>query len=169
MQQSYNLPRFEWFASNTNTFFLPYSAVLCVQKDKKRKCVCTHKIPLFGDEKSEHNKKTRGPLWTLIVHLIYDVITWNETNIFQNMRIFSLITCCFFSFKVNITDLLLYYDIVRSQQAHDVEMTLYRRRCDVITSHRRQYDIISTLCARWVVTEGRALINVVIPCVTLSL
>ena len=35
------------------------------------------------------------------------------------------------------------------QQAHDVETTLHRRRCDVITSHRRQYSVILMLCARW--------------------
>ena len=40
-----------------------------------------------------------------------------------------------------------------SQQAHDVEMTLYWRRCDVKTSHRRQYDVISTPCACWDTTS----------------
>ena len=39
-----------------------------------------------------------------------------------------------------------------SQQAHDVKVTLYGRRCDVITSHRRQYNVISTLCACWVIS-----------------
>ena len=34
-------------------------------------------------------------------------------------------------------------------QAHDVKMMSYGRRCDVITSHRRQYDVISTLCVCW--------------------
>ena len=29
------------------------------------------------------------------------------------------------------------------------KMTSYRRRCDVITSHRRSYDVIFTSCARW--------------------
>ena len=28
-------------------------------------------------------------------------------------------------------------------------MTSYRRRCDVITSHRRKYDVSFTSCARW--------------------
>ena len=28
-------------------------------------------------------------------------------------------------------------------------MTSYQRRCDVITSHRRWYDVILTLCAQW--------------------
>ena len=28
-------------------------------------------------------------------------------------------------------------------------MTSYQRRCDVITSHRRWYDVILTLCAHW--------------------
>ena len=31
----------------------------------------------------------------------------------------------------------------------EVIMTSYGRRCDVMTSHRRQYDIISKSCARW--------------------
>ena len=38
-----------------------------------------------------------------------------------------------------------------SQQAHNIKMTSYQRRCDVITSHRRWYDVILTLCAHWVV------------------
>ena len=36
-----------------------------------------------------------------------------------------------------------------SQRTHDVEMTSYRRRCDVITSHRRQSEVILTSCACW--------------------
>ena len=35
------------------------------------------------------------------------------------------------------------------QQAHNIKMTSYQRRCDVITSHRRWYDVILTLCAHW--------------------
>ena len=34
------------------------------------------------------------------------------------------------------------YQTGLSQWAHNVKMTLYQRRCDVITSHRRWYDII---------------------------
>ena len=33
-------------------------------------------------------------------------------------------------------------------------MTSYQRRCDVITSHRRWYDVILTLCAHWVIFSG---------------
>ena len=36
-----------------------------------------------------------------------------------------------------------------AQQAYNVVMATYRRRCDVITSHRRQYDVIPT-CGQWV-------------------
>ena len=36
-----------------------------------------------------------------------------------------------------------------AQRAHNVKMTSYQRRCDVITSHRRWYDVILMLCARW--------------------
>ena len=41
-----------------------------------------------------------------------------------------------------------------SQRAHDVIMTSYQRRCDVIrcdvmTSHRRRSDVIMTSCACW--------------------
>ena len=36
-----------------------------------------------------------------------------------------------------------------SQWAHNVKMTSYQRRCDVITSHRRWYDVILMLCACW--------------------
>ena len=38
---------------------------------------------------------------------------------------------------------------VQSQLAHYIKMTSYQRRCDVITSHRRWYDVILTLCAHW--------------------
>ena len=34
-----------------------------------------------------------------------------------------------------------------AQWAHNVKMTSYQRRCDVITSHRRWYDVILMLCA----------------------
>ena len=37
-----------------------------------------------------------------------------------------------------------------SQRVHDVKMASYWRRCDVITSHRRQYDVITTSCSCWV-------------------
>ena len=36
--------------------------------------------------------------------------------------------------------------MIPPQQAHDVEMMLYWRRCDVITSHRRQYDTSKWCC-----------------------
>ena len=36
-----------------------------------------------------------------------------------------------------------------SQQAHNIKMMSYQRQCYVITSHRRWYDIILTLCAHW--------------------
>ena len=36
-----------------------------------------------------------------------------------------------------------------SQRAHDVEMASFRHRCDMITSHRHQDDVISTPCACW--------------------
>ena len=38
-----------------------------------------------------------------------------------------------------------------SQWAHNVKMTSYQRRCDVITSHRRWYDVILMMCACWAV------------------
>ena len=37
-----------------------------------------------------------------------------------------------------------------TQLAHDVKMTSYQRRCDVMTSHRRRSDVILTSCACWV-------------------
>ena len=36
-----------------------------------------------------------------------------------------------------------------TQRAHGVKKTLYWRRCDVITSHRRQSDVVSTSWACW--------------------
>ena len=35
------------------------------------------------------------------------------------------------------------------QQAYNFKMTSYRRRCGVMTLHRRQYNVISTSCACW--------------------
>ena len=40
-----------------------------------------------------------------------------------------------------------------AQWAHNVKMTSYQRRCDVITSHRRWYDVILMLCACWVASR----------------
>ena len=40
-----------------------------------------------------------------------------------------------------------------TQQANNIKMTSYERRCDVITSHRRWYDVILTLCAHWETVE----------------
>ena len=36
-----------------------------------------------------------------------------------------------------------------SQRTFGAKMTLYQRRCDVITSHRREYDVILTPNVRW--------------------
>ena len=36
-----------------------------------------------------------------------------------------------------------------SQRAHDVKMTSCQRQCDVITSHRRRYNVILAPNARW--------------------
>ena len=38
---------------------------------------------------------------------------------------------------------------ITTQWAHNVKMTSYQRQCDVITSHRRWYDVILILCACW--------------------
>ena len=38
---------------------------------------------------------------------------------------------------------------ISAQWAHNIKMTSYQRRCDVITSHRRWYDVILMLCACW--------------------
>ena len=40
--------------------------------------------------------------------------------------------------------------LVVTQWAFGAQMTLYERRCDVITSHRRSYDVILRSCAHWV-------------------
>ena len=44
------------------------------------------------------------------------------------------------------------FTLERTQWAHNVKMTSYQRRCDVITSHRRWYDVILMLFACWVCT-----------------
>ena len=38
-------------------------------------------------------------------------------------------------------------DRIHSQRAHNVEMTFHGRRCHVITSHRRQFDVVTMSCA----------------------
>ena len=43
------------------------------------------------------------------------------------------------------------------QWAHNVKMMSYQRRCDVITSHRRWYDVILILCACWDTSVTEAL------------
>ena len=39
---------------------------------------------------------------------------------------------------------------LRGPAAHDVKMTSYLRRCDVMTSHRGRYDVILALYAHGV-------------------
>ena len=39
------------------------------------------------------------------------------------------------------------------QRALDVKMTSYERRCDVMTSHRRSYDLILEPNAQWVTSK----------------
>ena len=40
-----------------------------------------------------------------------------------------------------------------AQRAFGDKMTSYQRRCDVITSHRRSYDVIFAPNARWENTD----------------
>ena len=42
-----------------------------------------------------------------------------------------------------------YFDIESTQQTDDVKMASLWRRCEVMTSHRRKCDVISTLYSRW--------------------
>ena len=46
-----------------------------------------------------------------------------------------------------------------SQRAHDVKMTSYQRRCDVMTSHRRRSDVILTPCACWELGRRRSILD----------
>ena len=66
----------------------------------------------------------------------------------------------FIILKILVSALLYYYNVViincitcifSIQQAHDVKIKSPWRRIDVITAHRRHYDIILTSCARLVV------------------
>ena len=41
------------------------------------------------------------------------------------------------------------FELNVTQQANNIKMTSYQRRCDVITSHQRWYDVILTLCVHW--------------------
>ena len=36
-----------------------------------------------------------------------------------------------------------------SQQANNLKTTSYQRQCDVMTSHRRRYDVVLTSCCCW--------------------
>ena len=54
---------------------------------------------------------------------------------------------------LKICNVILYihrlnYSVI-AQRALIAKMTSYGRRCDIITSHRRKYDVIFTSCARW--------------------
>ena len=48
-----------------------------------------------------------------------------------------------------------------TQPAHGVKKTLHWRQCDVITSHRRQSDVVSTSCASggWMVRIRAQLVD----------
>lgn len=52
------------------------------------------------------------------------------------------------SFKGTIFSLIRALSLT-AQQVHDVEMTLYWCRCDIITSHWHQYNVILTSCVCW--------------------
>ena len=39
--------------------------------------------------------------------------------------------------------------LILTQQAHNLKTTSYQRQCDVMTSHRRRYDVVLTACACW--------------------
>lgn len=45
------------------------------------------------------------------------------------------------------------YAAMVTQRAHNVEKISYWRRCDLIMSHRRQYDVVTMSCACWVRTD----------------
>ena len=50
--------------------------------------------------------------------------------------------------------MIINFHQVPSRRAHDVKMTSYQRRCDVITSHRSLYDVILAPNAHWAFFQG---------------
>ena len=48
----------------------------------------------------------------------------------------------YFEYFRKIEEAELVENLPPTQQAHNIKMTSYQRRCDVITSHRRWYDVI---------------------------
>ena len=53
----------------------------------------------------------------------------------------------FFMFRLRS----LFCSILFAQRTYDVYTTSHQRRCNVMTLHRRWFDVVSTLRARWVV------------------
>ena len=85
-------------------------------------------------------KKRKNWTWTLTC-ILFCCFSYNS--------IYSFILCIQYSNCLRKMVLCTRY----TQQVHNVKMTLFQRRCDVITSHRRWYDVILTLCAHWVCTH----------------
>ena len=56
-----------------------------------------------------------------------------------------------------------------TQQAHNLKTMSYQRQCDVMTSHRRRYDVVLTSYTCWVVTLLRHLHSVTEPHTSSSL
>ena len=60
------------------------------------------------------------------------------------LSVFCVQICCLFCHFFIYKILRISY---RSEQVHNVLTTSHLCRCDVMTSHRHKYDIISTSCA----------------------
>ena len=73
--------------------------------------------------------------------------SWAATLCWMSVSSFNLFRC--FSPSIIKSDLYQSAQQAHDVKVHDVIMTSDRRRCDVMTSHRRLYDVIMKSCVRW--------------------
>ena len=72
--------------------------------------------------RKESNQRNKHPCCIRLLHMVVSVHTF-----------------CKFGF----------HSITTAPQTHNVQTTSYSRRCDAITSHRREYDVVLTFCVYW--------------------
>ena len=106
-------------------------------------------------------------LWTTGPSIVFAIVLSLSSVLASASTNVSFALRCLRSFillSLTIKSLLFYFlapspnlIVILAEQAHNIKMTSYQRRCDVITSHRRWYDIILPLCAHWEAFHGKVL------------
>ena len=115
-----------------------------------RRCcdVCLLGVLLLGIRKtyvksweSSRNTNYTHAVWSLQFVYILEIKTVSVWTL-NNLRF------CKFMIRAS-QNKVFNKNLYVTQQTQNVKMTSYQRRCDVITSHQRWYDVILTLCAYW--------------------